>query len=160
MSRNSKIVEAAMILGVPMDERFRTKNTHNSEVWWFDQKGLHGIHLKKHTAVSEGFCCMVLGELIMGYDEIRRMPWRPYKGDPYWYVAWTANGTILTHPEVWRDCFMDYLLLRSRNCFRSKAEAQENALLVYKKYVGRVNPEVAERFKKLAERLKQESDTE
>ena len=76
------------------------------------------------------------------------MPWRPYKGDPYWYVAWTENGTILTHPEVWRDCFMDYLLLRSRNCFRSKAEAQENALLVYKKYVGRVNPEVAERLKK------------
>ncbi len=148
MLKNSKIVEVAMILGMPMDERFRTKNTHNYAVWWFDQQGLHGIQLKKHTAVSKGLCCMVLGELLTGLDEIRRMPWRPYKGDPYWYVAWTENGTILTHPEVWRDCFMDYLLLRSRNCFRSKAEAQENALLVYKKYVGRVNPEVAERLKK------------
>lgn len=159
MLRNSKMPEVAKIFGMRPGERFRTKHTHNGFVWWFDESGLHGKS-KEGTVITSWACACKLGQLLIGLDEIRRVPWRPYKGDPYWYVAWTKDGTILTHPEVWRDCFMDYLLLRSRNCFRSKAEAQENALFVYKKYVGRVNPEVAERFKKLAERLKQECDAE
>ena len=159
MLKNSKMPEVARLLGVRRGERFRTKFTHNDYVWWFDESGLHGKS-KKGTDIQSWACAWKLSDLLNDHDEIRRVPWRPYKGDPYWYVAWTEDGTILTHPEVWRDCFMDYLLLRSRNCFRSKAEAQENALLVYKKYVGRVNPEVAERFKNLAERLKQESDAE
>lgn len=134
------MLEIARLLGVEQGERFRTKKTYNEAVWWFDEKTLNCEYHGKYVDSPLTSACK-LHSLVNGEDEIRKMPWRPHKGDEYWYVAWTDDGTILVHPEVWRDCFMDYLLLRSRNCFRTKIAAEASQYDVYEKYTGKRHPD-------------------
>ena len=142
MLKNSKMQEVAQLLGVELGEKFRTKNTHNSAIWWIDERGLHGTRSKFGDAVNYDFCRLEMADLLMGADEIRKMPWRSHKGDEFWYVAWTGAGYILIQSAAWGDNFMDYLLLRSRNCFRTKAEATKKQYDVYKNYMGHDHPDI------------------
>ena len=141
MLKNSKMQEVARLLGVEMGERFRTKKTHNDCVWWFDAKTLNCEYRGKYVDSPLNAACK-LKHLIEGEDEIRKMPWRPHKGDEFWYVAWTGAGYILVQSVVWGDNFMDYLLLRSRNCFRTKAEATKKQYDVYENYTGHDHPDI------------------
>ena len=139
--RNNKMPEVATLLGVKIGERFRIKEIHNDYVWWFETDGLHGEVTAKGLDSLRAFAFALtvsdtLYKLLTGEFTIRRMPWRPRKGDQYWYVAWTDCGATFIHPETWRESFMDYLLLRSHNCFKTKDEAESHSLEIKKKYTG------------------------
>lgn len=139
--RNNKMPDVARMLGVELGERFRIKELHNDYVWWFEKDGLHSKVTAKGLDSLRAFAFAinlsgVLDQLLTGAFTIRKMPWRPRKGDQYWYVAWTGCGVIFIHPEIWRESFMDYLLLRSHNCFKTKDEAASHSLEIKKKYTG------------------------
>ena len=136
--RNNKMPDVARLLGVELGERFRIKEIHNDYVWWFEKDGLHG-EVTARGLRAFYFALKLsdaLYQLLTGEFTIRRMPWRPRKGDQYWYVAWTDCGATFIHPETWRESFMDYLLLRSHNCFKTKDEAASHSLEIKKKYTG------------------------
>ena len=139
--RNNKMPEVATLLGVKIGERFRIKEIHNDYVWWFETDGLHGEVTARGLDSLRAFAFALklsdaLYQLLTGELTIRKMPWRPRKGDQYWYVAWTDCGATFIHPETWRESFMDYLLLRSHNCFKTKDEAESHSLEIKKKYTG------------------------
>lgn len=140
--RNNKMPDVATLLGVKIGERFRIKEVHNDYIWWIAMDGLHGeVTAKGMDALRAGILAPKLTDalwrLLIGMFTVRKMPWRPRKGDEYWYVAWTTDcGETFIHPETWRESFMDYLLLRSHNCFKTKDEAESHSLEIKKKYTG------------------------
>ena len=140
--RNNKMPDVARLLGVELGERFRIKELHNDYVWWIAMDGLHGEVTARGTDALRAAALApkltdALWRLLIGMFTVRKMPWRPRKGDQYWYVAWTTDcGATFIHPETWRESFIDYLLLRSHNCFKTKDEAASHSLEIKKKYTG------------------------
>ena len=140
--RNNKMPDVARLLGVELGERFRIKEIHNDYVWWIAMDGLHGEVTARGTDALRAAALApkltdALWRLLIGMFTVRKMPWRPRKGDQYWYVAWTTDcGATFIHPETWRESFIDYLLLRSHNCFKTKDEAASHSLEIKKKYTG------------------------
>ena len=143
MLKNSKMREVARLLGVELGERFRTKNTHNDCGWWFDEKRIHckkkGVIITK--PVENLQCAITLFNLLHGIDSIRRVPWRPYDGDGYFFVDWGKEPGIFVFHSHWKGCAYDYLLLRARNCFKTEDEADRNKYDMYEKYTGKRHPD-------------------
>ena len=139
--RNNKMPDVARLLGVELGERFRIKEIHNDYVWWIAMDGLHGEVTARGTDALRAATLApkltdALWRLLIGMFTVRKMPWRPRKGEEYWYVSWTDCGATFIQPETWRESFTDYLLLRSHNCFKTQDEAESHSLEIKKKYTG------------------------
>ena len=118
--------EVAKMLGVKMGEKFRIKES-TDVVYHFEKAGLiDGI----------GSTCMTtLGYIISGAYHIEKFPWKPKKGDEYWFI-----GASLVSCNNWDDDCMDYSLYYAGNCFETEeeAEAHKQEILdkLRKKYEG------------------------
>ena len=63
---------------------------------------------------------LILDLLLTGKYKAVPKPWKPEKGDRYWYYseAWNEENCVM-----WKGEFSDLLLWKTGNCFRTEKEA-------------------------------------
>lgn len=104
--------EVAALLGVELDEEFIIEDYGTYVLTW---KGL-----VRKDGVVQG---LILTFLLTGELKIRRKPWKPIKGEIYYYV--TEEGLALS--EDWADDNIDLMRYKLGNCYRTIADAEVNA---------------------------------
>lgn len=125
MNHMEKVAE---MLGVKLGERFRVRDRE----YLIDRHGLN----RYYPGCDMGFPDdALLSALIRGELNIKKLPWKPQKGDRY-YVASIDSGILVNHCQ---GDFVDYAMYYAGNCFATEEEARAHA------------PEVIERLKKFYE---------
>lgn len=112
------MAEVAKLLGVELGEEFEYEN-------------LPGIPFK---LTETGLVCLgpdklsrdirneALVRLLIGCSKIKRKPWKPKKEEYYWNVRLEGEPCLTR----WLDDIIDYNNYKLGNCYRTKAEAEEN----------------------------------
>ena len=104
--------EIARMLGVELNEEFMVNGTKFKLT-------LNGLTRNNDATLY----CHILTSLLTGELELRRKPWKPIKGEIYYYV--TEEGLALS--EDWADDNIVLMRYKLGNCYRTIAEAEVNA---------------------------------
>lgn len=104
--------EVARMLGVELNEEFMVNGTKFKLT-------LNGLTRNN----DETLYCHILTSLLTGELELRRKPWKPIKGEIYYYV--TEEGLMWS--EDWVDDDIDLMRYKLGNCYRTKEEAEVDA---------------------------------
>lgn len=135
------MAEVAKMLGVELGEEFKINECGN-EPYKLTEKGLE-------TFVANGWRGQ--GEfmfmwLIKGEHEIIKLPWKPKKGENYYYVSWCKeNGKWIisaAEAEYWPIYDGDALRVDIGNCFQTIEEAEAQKYEVFKRLTGKEWSEV------------------
>lgn len=111
------IPEVVKLLGVEIGKEFDiilddcTPSVYNP--FKFTEDGL-----KAGDMISDS---SYLVHLITGYYTIRKIPFKPKKGDVYWYWCKEIQKASKTYFD---NCSCDYTRWKIGNCFRTKEEAE------------------------------------
>lgn len=112
--------QIAEMFGVELNEEFILVHTdgdrYNECTYMFTELGL--LH-----SCSTGFDkSYLLDSVIRGVLIVKKLPWKPKMGMPYWYYSegW-KEGTI----NQWQDDLFDLLMWKAGNCFKTKEDAEE-----------------------------------
>ena len=113
------MAEVAKMLGVELGERFDVLNScdHNCGTFYLTEKGV----MNDKSGYYEGPGMLL--NLIYGYCTIKRKPWKPKRGETYWYVE--KDGDIWE--MEWHPCrYMSDHVNRYKlgNCYRTREEAE------------------------------------
>lgn len=107
--------EVANMLGVELNEEFYISTNGNTE-YVFTENGLFPAH-------GSVVCNNTLNELLTGIATIKRKPWKPNKGDIYFFVD--ANG-LSDYEKYYNDTF-DIMCYKLGNCYKTKIEAENDS---------------------------------
>ena len=109
--------QIAKMLGVELGERFDINGFN--EFYFLDTDGLYSFN-GTYCKCDEYFSKLLAGELT-----IKRKPWKPKRGETYWYVE--KDGDVLE--MEWHPCrYMSNHVNRYKlgNCYRTREEAEAN----------------------------------
>ena len=109
--------QVAKMLGVELGERFDINGFN--EFYFLDTDGLYSFN-GTYCKCDEYFSKLLAGELT-----IKRKPWKPKRGETYWYVE--KDGDVLE--MEWHPCrYMSNHVNRYKlgNCYRTQKEAEAN----------------------------------
>lgn len=120
MSKNL-IPEIARMLGVELDEEFQVKGD-DEMTYIFTDDGLK-ITYAGGIEISQISTNSAFVALVMGKEEIVKLPWKPKMYEEYWTFGklgkqWTV-GTLL-----WKELPYEILLLSKGWVYRTRAEAE------------------------------------
>lgn len=107
-----------------LNERFTLVDTDGNpqylgyKFWFNKQNGGKLVCESKETPVSDITMALFRGNLL-----VKQKPYKPQKGDSYYYVK--ANGEV--DEEIFDGCTFDYLIRNAEKCYRTRAEAESNA---------------------------------
>ena len=111
--------EVANMLGVELGERFQVFNSVGSPYlckFYFTEKDIV-IDGTNNCAGAD-----MLRLLIWGVYTIKRIPWKPTYHETYYSVG--PGGTL--EPGCWMNDFLDCMLYKLGNCYRTAADAAYN----------------------------------
>ena len=117
------IAEVAKMLGVEIGENFKIIDcfgNKSSDAYYFTDTDLMINYRYSSRAESS-----ILYNLIVGNYTIERKPWKPERGETYWYVE--KDGDIWE--REWHPCrYMSDHVNRYKlgNCYRTRGEAEAN----------------------------------
>lgn len=117
------IPEIAKMLGVELGKDFNVKGD-DELTYRFTNDGLKlthdsGIELAKISAN------LAFVALVMGKDEIVKLPWKPKKGEKYWtFNIFFDSGKWFTASFVWGDEVFDNAVFKAGWVYRTKEEAK------------------------------------
>lgn len=74
--------------------------------------------------------------LLTGQYQIKKIPFKPKKGETYYLVGWNSEQLISVSSVIWMND-VDYGLLYCGNCFRTEAEAEKHKYEIYEKLTGK-----------------------
>lgn len=113
----SHMAEVAKMLGVELGEEFECSNGYKyilREDGIFESKHIDGFSTNKF---APALVALLNGEIV-----IKRKPWKPSKGDKYWYIF--PDGSVnYCH---WTDDALDFFIYKVGNCYRTQEEAEAN----------------------------------
>ena len=116
MNYYKKIAE---MLGVELDEEFSLKN-NDDEILSSKYKVTASDGLLFKWNNNWGRSNRII-EIINGKLTIVKLPWKPKKGEPYWYYSAGWKEATLMQCE---DNLCDMLYWKIGNCFRTEEEAK------------------------------------
>lgn len=129
--------QVAEMLGVELEEEFKLKADCMEKPWnnlyrisenGFEYKSIHeNWENDDHYALSE---------ILSGKKEIVKIPWKPKKGETYWYYI-DAKRVDWTY---WNSKLFDLLNWKMGNCFQTEEEAETKG----KEIVGQLKKEYEE----------------
>lgn len=120
--------QVAEILEVKFNEEFRVDEGYIRDFFYkLTAEGLMSTNLKKEQWVRDH---RTLGMILNGEVTMVKKPWKPQKGETYFYIDDQESVITMT----WRDDLLDYAHLKIGNCFRSRKEA-EKSVLAYKRWI-------------------------
>lgn len=108
----NRMNEVANMLGIKLNEEFKIKGI--SDTYLITENGL----ITKESDYAQG---LVLTQLITGQLEIQKYPWRPQRGDIYFYV--TLDGDFEVRSDSWSNHNVDILGYKIGNCYRTYNDA-------------------------------------
>lgn len=109
------MAEVAKMLGVELGEEFMCSNGYKYVLREY------GVTQSKYDGIMGSFT-NVLNDLLTGQLLIERKPWKPSKGDKYWYIS--SNGSADYY--CWTDDTIDFLTYKLGNCYKTVQEAEAN----------------------------------
>lgn len=112
----------AEMLGVELGEEFKVKNIYSGELEEGKFKIANECIMHKCNGESIWRKSFTSNALIAGTREIVKLPWKPKKGERYWYFSKGLNYEISR--SLWCDGIYDLCLWKVGNCFKTKEEAR------------------------------------
>ena len=123
--------EIANMLGLEIGEKFTIKGHPDYGTFWFvdDQsegwRELWKVDLEKGFYDAEIEINDTLEQLLAGFYEVEKMPWKPKRSQKYY----TVNYTLQTNEKVidetiWIDSVYDLMRWKSGNCFKTRKKAE------------------------------------
>lgn len=116
--------EVAKMLGVELGERFNLDLQDELDKKYYGDNEYYlcedGVKLDK-----EGYACTssdLMWFLICGKYAIKRKPCKPKINDVYYFID--EDGFIFD--DSWDDSYMDIVLYKLGNCYRTQEEAERN----------------------------------
>lgn len=121
MSKNL-IPDVAQMLGVALGEEFKVKGDDYELSYIFTDDGLKityagGIEISQ-VSTNSAFVALVMGE-----DEIVKLPWKPKKGEDY-YTFGGSDGSWRVSQQHWTCHPFDLALFEKGWVYRTRAEAE------------------------------------
>lgn len=121
------IPKIAKLLGVEVGEEFKVKGDDELTYIFTDDDGLK-ITFAGDIEISQTSINSAFVALVMGKDEIVKLPWKPKKGEKYY--TFVLMVTLMCDKWVVRSSRWDglpneYALLDKGWVYRTKAEAQD-----------------------------------
>lgn len=121
MSKNL-IPQIAEMLGVALGEEFKVKGDDYELTYIFTDDGLKityagGIEISQ-VSTNSAFVALVMGE-----DEIVKLPWKPKKGEDY-YTFGGSDGSWRVSQQHWTCHPFDLALFEKGWVYRTRAEAE------------------------------------
>lgn len=117
------IPEIAKMLGVEVGEEFKVKGDDELTYIFTDDDGLK-ITFAGDIEISQTSINSAFVALVMGKDEIVKLPWKPKKGDAY-YTFEIFRGKWVVRSLWWTGAPCTYALLDKGWVFRTKEEAED-----------------------------------
>lgn len=138
------MADVAKMLGVELNEEFevvipdetehqpvRYQFNSNQFGCWETEGGNSGFHVHWNLLLM----------ILCGQAYIKKLPWKPKKGDEYHFVCWMKNGdrwVISVTSDKYDECFAtDTLRVDIGNCFRNREEAEAQKYDVFKRLTGK-----------------------
>lgn len=116
------IPEIAKLLGVEVGEEFKVKGDDELTYIFTDDDGLK-ITFAGDIEISQISINSAFVALVMGKDEIVKLPWKPKKGDAY-YTFEVFRSKWVVRSLWWTGAPCNYALLDKGWVFRTKEEAE------------------------------------
>lgn len=116
------IPEIAKLLGVEVGEEFKVKGD-DELTYTLTDDGLK-IIFAGGIEISQVSTNSAFVALVMGKDEIVKLPWKPKKGDAY-YTFEVFRGKWVVRSLWWTGAPCTYALLDKGWVFRTKEEAED-----------------------------------
>ena len=132
----SMMSNVAKNLGVSIDEEFIIMN----DCYEVGKATItkQGLKFEPGVTGGEGNALM---NLLVGKYTIKKLPFVPKSREEYWYVRWGWVDYKPAEPgatsDIWEDHSIDYCMLKTGNCFRTKEEAEKAKYAVYKSLMGK-----------------------
>lgn len=117
------IPEITKLLGVEVGEEFKVKGDDELTYIFTDDDGLK-ITFAGDIEISQISINSAFVALVMGKDEIVKLPWKPKKGDAY-YTFEVFRGKWVVRSLWWTGAPCNYALLDKGWVFRTKEEAED-----------------------------------
>ena len=116
------IPNIAQMLGVEIGEKFKVKGDDYELTYIFTDDGLKityagGIEISQ-VSTNSAFVALVMGE-----DEIVKLPWKPKEGETY-YTFELLGGKWIVHLLWWAGSPNGYALLEKGWVYRTQEEAE------------------------------------
>lgn len=122
--------EIAEMLGLELDEEFEITNNENIKLK-FTKNSLKlcrkDVDLTKWANTS----LMCLDKLIGGEEKIIKKPFKPRKGDIYYFIS--LDCEVFVDNSIWYGDTTDLIFFNVGNCFRTEEEAEEHKDEIVKK---------------------------
>ena len=116
------IPEIAKLLGVEVGEEFKVKGD-DELTYTLTDDGLK-ITFAGDIEISQVSTNSAFVALVMGKDEIVKLPWKPKKGEDY-YTFSGFDGSWIVSQQYWTCHPFDLALFEKGWVYRTRAEAQD-----------------------------------
>ncbi len=134
MAKNH-MADVAKILGVEIGERFAVVPWDNDdELFEFDAEYGLGSYLISQNSTQFGGHVDLFYSLVMGYEKIFKLPWKPKNGDRYYYPGVDCKRVLITS---FGGDTADLALNALGMCYRTREEAEARFKEDYKKLTGK-----------------------
>lgn len=119
----SLIPEIARMLGVEIGEEFKVKG-NDETTYIFTDDGLKTTY-NGGIGIAEISSDAAFVALVMGKDEIVKLPWKPKKGEKYWGFWYSSvDDAWLVLLYTWANNPADFALYKAGWVYRTRAEAE------------------------------------
>lgn len=127
--------EIANMLGLEIGEKFRIKGHPDYGTFWFvddqseGQRDLWQFDLEKGFYDAEIEINDTLEQLLAGFYEVEKLPWKPRFGNKYYIPIKGGNCTTI----IWTDSSVDLAFWNSEMCFQTQEEAETKGKAIWEK---------------------------
>ena len=127
MAKNH-MAEVAKMLGVEPGEELKISGKPENDRFFIGDEGL--------TLLCGGtyYAYKLFTQLLTGEKEIVRRPWRPKKGERYWFVDICSDGSCLIDNCSYSGASFDINCILMGNCFPTREAAEAAAPEIVKFY--------------------------
>lgn len=123
MNYYKKIAE---MLGVELEEEFKVSDM---KIFTFKFTENDGLMFKYGTNEDYMPSSLILTKLLRGDYSVVKLPWKPKKGEVYWYYSEAFQHAFASE---WIGSLCDLLYWKSGNLFKTKKEANEKGYVFWK----------------------------
>lgn len=110
--------QVANMLGLELGEKFKITNDefdYHGDTFYFSEDGCKDLG-------SVCNCNGILLSILSGNSKIVKLPWKPKKGEQYWYCSIIAQPVVVA--TIWGGFSNDLCKWKCGNCFKTKKEAE------------------------------------
>lgn len=125
----NKMKEVAELLGVELGEKFKIATNDGGLTGYYvlTESGLDIADNEKPTMDYYSTIVGLLEDLLVGKMSVKKIPFKPIKGEEYWTIILSGNSTFVARKK-WNNDFEDYLRYSVGGCFKTKEEITDKVI--------------------------------